>query len=84
MSQAEAQRAALEKTLSDGALCPLGTATVQQSGRSLYSLLPARQADALGLSKGDELLLAYSAESPAFVVAPLDAVDDVDDLEVSL
>jgi len=75
MSNAGAQRRAIQ-ALDGGnsAITPLGRASAQELGNSVYGLLPSNQALADGISQGTPLVIGYHAETHTYLIAPLDVV----------
>ena len=60
------------QALDDGSLdsiTPMGSCKAQESGNSIYSLIPPELAQSLGIEQGGELTLGYHAESNTLLVA---------------
>lgn len=70
MSQSQARRRALRQLGEDSAITPLGEASVQQHGGTLYMCLPIETARADGIEKGSTLLLGYDASTNTYLATP--------------
>lgn len=79
MSQSQARRRALRKLSDDSAITPLGEASVQEHGGTLYMCLPIDTARADGIEKGSTMLLGYEASSSTYLAAPKHKIDENSD-----